>query len=151
MWKEFREFIARGSVFDLAVGIVIGAAFTTVVNSFVNDLIMPIIGFILGGSGFTNYFIVLRPMGATFVTLAAAKEAGAVTLNWGMFINGVINFLIVAAGALLPDQGRQQALQKAGSASARRKGVPLLLLEGAEEGHTLPTVHVRVEGVATAR
>jgi len=97
MWKEFREFIARGSVFDLAVGIVIGAAFTTVVNSFVNDLIMPIIGFILGGSGFSNYFIVLRPMGETFVTLAAAKEAGAVTLNWGMFINGLINFLIVAA------------------------------------------------------
>ena len=96
MWKEFREFIARGNVFDLAVGIVIGAAFTAVINSFVKDLLMPIIGFILGGADFSNYFIVLRPVGATFVTLAAAKDAGAVTLNWGLFINGVINFLIVA-------------------------------------------------------
>ena len=60
MWKEFREFIARGNVFDLAVGIVIGAAFTAVVNSFVNDLLMPIIGFILGGADFSNYFIVLK-------------------------------------------------------------------------------------------
>ncbi len=74
MWKEFREFIARGNVFDLAVGIVIGAAFTAVVNSFVNDLLMPIIGFILGGADFSNYFIVLKgPEGVTFATLAAAQ------------------------------------------------------------------------------
>jgi len=97
MWKEFREFIARGNVFDLAVGIVIGAAFTAVVNSFVKDLLMPIIGFIFGGADFSNYFIVLKaPAGATFVTLAAAQAAGAVTINWGLFLNGVINFLIVA-------------------------------------------------------
>lgn len=97
MWKEFREFIARGNVFDLAVGIVIGAAFTAVVNSFVKDLLMPIIGFIFGGADFSNYFIVLKaPAGATYVTLAAAQEAGAVTINWGLFLNGIINFLIVA-------------------------------------------------------
>jgi large conductance mechanosensitive channel len=97
MWKELRDFIARGNVFDLAVGIVIGAAFTAVVNSFVKDLLMPIIGFILGGADFTNYFIVLKgPAGATFATLAAAQDAGAVTINWGLFLNGLINFLIVA-------------------------------------------------------
>jgi large conductance mechanosensitive channel len=97
MWKEMKEFIARGNVFDLAVGIVIGAAFTAVINSFVKDLLMPIIGFILGGADFTNYFIVLKgPAGATFATLAAAQDAGAVTVNWGLFLNGLINFLIVA-------------------------------------------------------
>ena len=97
MLKEFKEFIARGNVFDLAVGIVIGAAFTAVIGSFVKDLLMPIIGFIFGGADFSNYFIVLKaPAGATYATLAAAQEAGANTINWGLFMNGVINFLIVA-------------------------------------------------------
>jgi large conductance mechanosensitive channel len=97
MWKELKEFIARGNVFDLAVGIVIGAAFTAVVTSFVKDLLMPVIGFIFGGADFTNYFIVLKaPAGATFATLAAAQAAGTVTINWGLFVNGLINFLIVA-------------------------------------------------------
>ena len=97
MWKEFREFIARGNVFDLAVGIVIGAAFTAVVNSFVKDLLMPIIGFVLGGADFSNYFLVLKgPEGVKFATLKAAQDAGAVSINWGLFLNGIINFLIVA-------------------------------------------------------
>ena len=93
MLNEFKTFIIRGNMIDLAVGIVIGAAFTTVVNSFVNDLLMPPIGLLLGGVDFSNLFITLR--GGPFPSLAAAKAAGAPTLNYGLFINGVINLLIV--------------------------------------------------------
>ena len=93
MLSEFKTFIMRGNVMDLAVGIVIGAAFTTVVNSFVNDLLMPPIGLALGKVDFANLFVSLT--GQPFPSVAAAKAAGAPTLNYGMFINNVINFLIV--------------------------------------------------------
>src|SRR5262245_9555160 len=93
MLSEFKAFIMRGNVVDLAVGIVIGAAFTTVVNSFVNDLLMPPIGLMLGKVDFANLFISLT--GQPFPSVAAAKAAGAPTFNYGMFINNVINFLIV--------------------------------------------------------
>ena len=97
MFKEFKEFIAKGSMLDLAVGIVIGAAFTAIVNSFVKDLISPIIG-VFGKSNFQDSFIVLKdatpPLPAN-ATLDAATKAGAVTLNYGSFITAVINFLIV--------------------------------------------------------
>jgi large conductance mechanosensitive channel len=92
--EEFRAFIMRGSVVDLAVGIVIGAAFTAVVNSLVKDLFTPILGLILGGVDFSNLFITLR--GHAEPTLAAAQHAGAVTLNVGLFLNTVIQFLIVS-------------------------------------------------------
>ena len=94
MLKEFKEFIARGNVIDLAVGIIIGAAFGKIVTSLVNDIIMPPIGLALGGVDFTNLFINLsdRP----FPKLADAKAAGAPTINYGVFINTVIEFLIVA-------------------------------------------------------
>jgi large conductance mechanosensitive channel len=94
MWREFRDFAMRGNVVDLAVGIIIGAAFTTIVNSLVNDLIMPPLGLVLGGVDFTDFFLTLK--GGSFPTLAAAKAGGAVTLNYGAFINAVIRFLIVA-------------------------------------------------------
>jgi large conductance mechanosensitive channel len=94
MWREFREFAMRGNVIDLAVGIIIGAAFTTIVNSLVNDIIMPPIGMLLGGIDFTNFFVTLK--GGSFPTLDAAKAAGAVTINYGVFINAVIRFIIVA-------------------------------------------------------
>lgn len=94
MIKEFKEFIMRGSVLDLAVGIVIGAAFTAIVTSFVNDILMPPIGLLLGGVDFSNLFITLGD--ESFETLAAAQEAGAATINYGLFIMAVINFLIVA-------------------------------------------------------
>ena len=93
MLNEFRTFIIRGNMIDLAVGIVIGAAFTTVVSSFVNDLLMPPIGLLLGGVDFSNLFVTLR--GGPFPSLAAAKAAGAPTLNYGLFINNIINLLIV--------------------------------------------------------
>ena len=90
---EFRAFIMRGNVVDLAVGIVIGAAFTTVVNSLVKDIFTPVVGLIVGGLDFTNIFVTLK--GPATPTLAAAKQAGAVTLNFGLFINAIIQFLIV--------------------------------------------------------
>jgi large conductance mechanosensitive channel len=94
MLNEFKEFIARGSVFDLAVGIVIGAAFTSVVNSLVNDILMPPIGMITGGVDFTNLYVNLGP--GEYESLAAAQEAGAPTINYGIFLNNIISFLIVA-------------------------------------------------------
>ncbi|MBN2550361.1 MAG: large conductance mechanosensitive channel protein MscL [Anaerolineales bacterium] len=99
MLKEFKEFIMRGSVMDLAVGIVIGAAFTSIVGSFVNDILMPPIGLLLGKVNFSDLFINLS--GQEFASVAAAKEAGAATLNYGLFINNVINFLIVAFAIFL--------------------------------------------------
>ncbi len=91
---EFKAFIVRGNVVDLAVGIIIGVAFNGIVNSLVNDVIMPPIGAILGGVDFSNIYINLS--GQPFDSLAAAQEAGAATINIGVFINTVINFLIVA-------------------------------------------------------
>lgn len=94
MLKEFKEFISRGNVIDLAVGIIIGAAFTAIVNSLVNDIIMPPIGLILGGIDFSNFYINLS--GESYDSLTAAQEAGAATINYGLFVNAVIKFLIVA-------------------------------------------------------
>ncbi|MGD8585434.1 MAG: large conductance mechanosensitive channel protein MscL [Chloroflexota bacterium] len=94
MIKEFKEFVMRGSVLDLAIGIIIGAAFTAIVKSFVDDILMPPIGMLLGGVDFSELFISLD--GTTYSSLAAAQDAGAATINYGLFINAVINFLIVA-------------------------------------------------------
>lgn len=99
MIKEFRDFIMRGNVLDLAVGIIIGAAFGAIVQSLVNDIIMPPIGYILGGVDFKDLFISLN--GQVYASLAAAQEAGAPTINYGQFINNVINFLIVAFAVFL--------------------------------------------------
>jgi large conductance mechanosensitive channel len=96
--KEFREFVSRGSVVDLAVGVVIGGAFGTIVKSLVDDLLMPPVGLLLGGVDATNLFVVLKQgaMPGPYVSLADAKAAGAVTLNYGLFINAFVGFLIVA-------------------------------------------------------
>ena len=98
MLKEFKEFAAKGNMLDMAVGIVIGAAFATIITSLVNDIVMPPIGMALGGVDFAEFYKVLQqgdPAGP-YATLAAAKEAGAVTMNWGIFINALISFIIVA-------------------------------------------------------
>jgi len=98
MLKEFKEFVLRGNVFDMAVGIIIGAAFGTIVASLVNDIIMPPIGLLLGGVDFANLFILLKagsPAGS-YASLADAQAAGAVTINYGVFMNAVVSFLIVA-------------------------------------------------------
>jgi large conductance mechanosensitive channel len=91
---EFRAFIMRGNVVDLAVGIIIGVAFTAVVNSLVKDIFTPLIGLLVGGIDFTNIFVTLK--GSSEPTLADAQKAGAVTLNFGVFLNAVIQFLIVS-------------------------------------------------------
>jgi large conductance mechanosensitive channel len=94
MLKDFREFIARGNAFDLAVGVIIGGAFGGIVNSLVNDVVMPPIGVLLGGVDFTNLFLSLK--GGAYPSLAAAKAAGAPTVAYGAFLNTIINFLIIA-------------------------------------------------------
>ena len=98
MWKEFKKFVLRGNVLDMAVGVIIGAAFGAIVKSLVGDVIMPPIGLLLGGVDFANLFILLKEgsPGGPYVLLADAQAAGAVTINYGLFINVVISFLIVA-------------------------------------------------------
>lgn len=94
MFKEFREFAARGSVIDLAVGVILGAAFGKIVTSLVDDIIMPPIGMAIGGVDFANMFVALN--GVRYETAAAAKAAGAATINYGVFINTILQFVIVA-------------------------------------------------------
>ena len=105
MGKEFREFVMRGNVVDLAVGVIIGASFTGIVTSLVKDVLLPPIGLILGGIDFSNFFIVLK--GDPYLTtLKAAADAGAVTLNYGLFINTLLNFLIVTFVLFLQRVGK---------------------------------------------
>jgi len=94
MWKEFREFAMRGNVVDLAIGIIIGAAFGKIVSSLVNDVLMPPLGLVLGKVDFSNLFVNLS--GISYASLAEAKAAGAPTINYGIFINNVLDFMIVA-------------------------------------------------------
>lgn len=103
MFKEFKEFAMKGNVIDMAVGIIIGAAFGTIVKSLVDDIIMPPIGLVLGKVDFANLFLVIKEgkVAAPYASLAAAKAAGAVTVNIGVFINTVIGFLIVAFSVFL--------------------------------------------------
>ena len=100
MLREFRDFIARGNVLDLAVAVIIGAAFATITASLTDDIIMPAVGAIFGGLDFANYFIVLGPIPDSFkgdpASYAALKEAGVAVLGWGQFVTVVINFLILA-------------------------------------------------------
>ena len=107
MFKEFKDFAMRGNVVDMAVGIIIGGAFGTIVNSLVNDVLMPPIGLLLGGVDFSNLFVVLE-QGATpgpYVALSDAQAAGAVSINYGVFFNNVISFLIVAFAVFLLIRG----------------------------------------------
>ena len=103
MFKEFKEFAMRGNVVDMAVGIIIGAAFGTVIKSLVADVIMPPIGLLLGNVDFANLFILLKPgnPGGPYLALAEAQKAGAVTINYGTFINTIISFMIVAFAVFL--------------------------------------------------
>ena len=114
MLKEFKEFIERGNVLDMAIGIVIGAAFGAVVKSFVKNVLMPPIGLLLGGTDFANLFVVLKP-GAEpgpYPTLKAAQEAGATVLAWGLWINDVVNFLIIAFAVFLVVKAINQMKRK---------------------------------------
>jgi large conductance mechanosensitive channel len=128
MLKEFKEFAMRGNVLDMAVGIIIGAAFGAIVGSFVSDVLMPALGLLLGGADFSNFFLVLKD-GTTpspYASLAAAKDAGAVAVAYGVLINTVINFLIVAFALFLVIKAmnvakRQQAAAPAPPPSVEQK------------------------------
>ena len=103
MFKEFKEFAMKGNVIDMAVGIIIGAAFGTIIKSLVDDILMPPIGLLLGNVDFSNLFLVIKEgkVAGPYVSLAAAKAAGAVSVNMGLFINTIISFLIVAFSVFL--------------------------------------------------
>ncbi len=103
MIKEFKDFAMRGNVIDMAVGVVIGAAFGAIVKSLVDDILMPVLGLILGNADFSNLFVVLKEgsVSGPYDTLALAQEAGAVTLNYGLFINAIVGFVIVAFAIFL--------------------------------------------------
>ena len=97
MLKEFRDFALKGNVVDLAIGVIIGAAFGAIVSSLVDDVFMPVIGLVLNGIDFSNLFVpLLPPEGGQYPTIAAARDAGVATLNYGLFINAVVKFTIVA-------------------------------------------------------
>ncbi len=125
MFKEFKEFIMRGNVLDLAIGIVIGAAFGAVVTSFVKDILMPPIGLALGGLDFANMFLVLK--GSPAATLDAAQKAGAVTWNYGLFINALIYFLIVAFAIFLLVKQINKMKRAPAPAPANTKECPFCL------------------------
>jgi large conductance mechanosensitive channel len=120
MLKEFKAFAMRGNVVDMAVGIIIGAAFGVIIGSLVSDVLMPPIGLLMGGVDFSNLFIVLKE-GTTmgpYATVAAAKAAGAVTLNYGVFANTVVNFLIVAFAIFFLIRGMNSLKKKEEAAPA---------------------------------
>jgi len=129
MLRDFKAFITRGNVIDMAVGIIIGIAFGLVVNSFVKDVIMPPIGLALGNVDFANLFVVLKEglVPGPYASLAAAQAAGAVTINYGTFINAVVNLLIIAAVVfffIVRPVARMQARKKAEEAAPATKECP---------------------------
>jgi large conductance mechanosensitive channel len=131
MLKEFRDFAVKGSVLDMAIGIVIGGAFSPIVKSLVDDLLMPVIGLFMGGADFAENFLVLKE-GATagpYATLAAAQEAGAVTMNWGVFVNTIITFIIVAFAIFMMVKTFNRWKQEEEEAAPAEPPKDLVLLE----------------------
>ena len=126
LFNEFKAFIARGNVLDLAVGVIIGAAFGKIVSSLTDDVIMPVIGFITGGVDFSNKYTVLAGEAPVGATLAAAKAAGATVVAWGSFITAVINFLILAFVIFLIVRQANKLFPKAEEAPAGPSEVELL-------------------------
>lgn len=122
MFKEFKEFIMRGNVLDLAVAVIIGAAFGRIVSSFVSDIIMPPIGVVTGKVDFSNLFIDLSGHG--YPSLAAAKAAGAATINYGVFLNTIIDFLIVAMAIFIVVRQANKFKAKPAPAAVTTKDCP---------------------------
>ena len=121
MFNEFKEFAMKGSVVDMAVGIVIGGAFGTIVKSLVDDVIMPPVGLMMGGVDFANMFATLKEgakAAGPYATLAAAKDAGAVTLSYGLFINAIIGFLIITFALFMLIKGMNNSRREASTAAA---------------------------------
>jgi large conductance mechanosensitive channel len=124
VYNEFKEFISRGNVVDLAIGVVIGAAFGKIVTSFVEDILMPPIGLLLGGVDFSNLFSNLS--GRDYPSIAAAKAAGAATLNYGIFFNNILNFIIIAFAIFLLVK-QINRMQKPTAAAPTTKDCPYCL------------------------
>lgn len=126
MFKEFKEFAMKGNFVDMAVGIVIGAAFSTIVKSFVDDIIMPWVGVLTGGVDFSNMFLVIDgpESSAAYPTIEAAAEAGAVTMNYGLFINALVTFLIVAFALFMVIKGMNAAKAAAEEKEAEEAAAP---------------------------
>jgi large conductance mechanosensitive channel len=129
MLKEFKEFAMKGSVLDMAIGIIIGGAFSPIVKSLVDDLLMPPIGLLLGGVDFANLFMTLKggaEAAGPYESLAAAQEAGAVTINYGVFINSIISFIIVAFAIfmVIRNLNRMKKEQEAAPAEPTSKDCP---------------------------
>ncbi|MBE0686830.1 MAG: large conductance mechanosensitive channel protein MscL [Anaerolineaceae bacterium] len=136
MLKEFKEFAMRGNVIDLAIGVIIGGAFGKIVSSFVADVIMPLIGLLLGNVSFANLFVNLGP--EKYATLAAAQEAGAPTLNYGIFINAIVDFLIIAFVIFLVVKGINKMQKPAPVATPTTKKCPFCFTEIAIEAKRCP-------------
>ncbi len=122
VFKEFKEFAVKGNMFDMAVGIILGAAFGTVVKSLVSDIFMPLVGLILGGVDFSNLFVTLGE--GSFATIEAAKEAGIATLNYGLFINNMISFAIVAFVLFMLVKGMNEMKRKEEEEAAEAPAEP---------------------------
>ena len=131
MLQEFKNFAMKGNFVDMAVGIVIGAAFSTIVKSFVDDIIMPVVGMLTGGVDFGNmHAVISNPVeGAVYATVEAAKEAGAVTINYGLFINAVLTFVIVAFVLFMVIKGMNAAKKAEEAAPAEPSDEVKLLSE----------------------
>ena len=135
MLQEFKKFAARGNMIDMAVGIVIGAAFATIIGSLVADILMPPLGMVLGGADFSDMFLVLSEGTAAgpYATVAAAKDVGAVTLNYGLFVNSIVNFLIIAFALFIVIRGfnsmKQKEEAKEAAAPPKPSNEELLLTE----------------------
>src|SRR3989441_4643929 len=142
MLSEFKTFIMRGNVVDLAVGVIIGASFGAIVTSLVNDVVMPPIGRLLGGVDFKDFFINLS--GQSYPTLAVAKAAGAPTLNYGMFLNAVINFLIVSFAVFLLVQQVNRLFPKPAAPRGGADQGMLLVRDGDPgAGEAVPALHLK--------
>jgi large conductance mechanosensitive channel len=131
MFKEFKEFAIKGNMVDLAVGVIIGAAFGTVMSSLVGDLITPLLGLLTGGVDFSNQMTILKegtPPGP-YPTPAVAAEAGAVTLNWGMFLDAVISFLLVAFAIFMVVKGMNRLRRKEEAPAPTTKACPQCKME----------------------
>jgi len=152
MLKEFREFALKGNVIDMAVGIIIGASFTSIVKSIVADIIMPPIGLLLGDVDFSNLFLTLKEgeISAPYATLADAQAAGAVSINYGIFINTLISFLIIALVLflLIHSVNRLQREEEAVPSEPTTKGCPYCVSEVSIKATRCPFCTSELEGVA---
>ncbi len=153
MWKEFKEFAVKGNALDLAVGVIIGAAFGGLIASFVKDIIMPPVGLLTGGLDFSNQFLVLKgaPNGASFETAADAAKAGAITWNYGNFITLLINFLIVAIAIFMIVKAANKLKRPALGAEKVSKDCPVCTMTIPIGARRCPECTTEFQGTQSSR